>query len=97
MILTKTTEGLLSDDGRFYRFASSYLYFSPTGYELATSTQAHFETADGIILMDLTMIIDGQAFDSIELLMQYVTDSTPTGALSFVRNSFNRVISWFKI
>jgi len=97
MILTKTIEGLLSDDGRFYRFASPYIYIVPSGYELVSETQAHFETADGIILMDLTMIIDGQSFESIELLMQYVTDATPSGLLSFVRNSFNRVISWFKI
>jgi hypothetical protein len=97
MILIKTTEGLLSDDGRFYKFASSYLYYAPTGYEIINDSQAHFEIDGGIIFMDLSMIIDGQTFDSIALLMQYVTDSTPTGALSFVRNSFNRVISWFKI
>jgi hypothetical protein len=73
MNLTKTSTGLLCESGRFYTFASDYIYFSPLGYEVISDSQALFETADGIILMDLTMIIDDITFTDIDVLMQYVT------------------------
>jgi len=73
MNLTKTRTGLLSDDGRFYEFANPYIYFSPLGYEPISDEQCLFETADGLIVMDLTMVIDDIRFTSMTDLMIYVT------------------------
>lgn len=73
MILTKTATGLQCESGRFYTFASDYIYFSPLGYEVISSSQALFEIAEGIMFMDLTMVIDGITFKNIDVLMQYVT------------------------
>jgi len=73
MTLTKTATGLLCGDGRFYTFASDYIYFSPLGYEGISDSQALFEMEDGLIVMDLTMVIDGITFKNIDVLMQYVT------------------------
>jgi hypothetical protein len=73
MNLIKTSTGLLCESGRFYTFASNYVHFPPLGYEGVSDSQALFETADGIILMDLTMVIDKITFTDIDVLMQYVT------------------------
>ena len=73
MILTKTATGLQCESGRFYTFASEYIYFSPLGYEVISDSQSLFEIAEGIMVMDLTMIIDGITFTDIDVLMQYVT------------------------
>lgn len=72
MILTKTATGLQCESGRFYTFASDYIYFSPLGYEVVSDSQALFEIAEGIMFMDLTMIIDDITFTDINTLMQYV-------------------------
>jgi len=73
MNLIKTRAGLLCEDGRFYKFSSNYIYFSPLGYEEISDSQALFEMEDGLIVMDLTMIIDDIRFTDINTLMQYVT------------------------
>jgi hypothetical protein len=73
MNLIKTRTGLLSDDGRFYEFATTYIYLPPLGYEPISDEQCLFETADGLIVMDLSMIIDGIKFTSMTDLMIYVT------------------------
>jgi hypothetical protein len=65
--ITKTEGGFVMND-------SNYLFenFNDMPYEIISSTQVHIGTNEGVILLDLSVTINEQAFTDINEFVNYL-------------------------